>query len=454
LINKGKKFRLDLVPNVSAEHAVHHVRVDSLTYGPYGVGRVAGRVVFVPFTAPGDEGEIAIVEEKKGYAIGTLLSLSQPSQRRCTPPCPYIPRCGGCPWQHISYQEQLKAKEQLLREHLQRIGGLSDPPLLPIIPSPNEWRYRHRLRLRFDNEKRLGFYQARSHEVVEIATCLIAEEIVSAHLSLAREWLASLRTTVRRVEIMAQGVAPRGTSPRGTSPRVLLLGNAEGSFHAADEAMSAGFLQAHPSVAGLVLFGRKWRYAWGDTRATLDLGVDGLSVRTSQGGFTQVNPAGNRELIAVLLGLGEFRSEQRVLELYCGAGNFSLPLARRVRELVGVEQNRSSVADAVENARAQGFTNCRFLCTPAQESVRTLVRQRETFEVVVLDPPRAGAAEVMTDLPRLQAQRILYVSCHPATLARDLRILIGHGYRVHRVQPLDLFPHTYHVETVAVLLLT
>ena len=186
----------------------------------------------------------------------------------------------------------------------------------------------------------------------------------------------------------------------------------------------------------------------------LDLGIDGLSVRVSQGGFTQVNPAGNRELIAVLLGLGEFRSEQRVLELYCGAGNFSLPIARRVRELVGIEQSRISTDDAVENAREQGFTNCRFLCAPARESVRTLVRQGETFDVVVLDPPRMGAAEVMADLPRLRAQQILYVSCHPATLARDLRILIEHGYRVHRVQPLDLFPHTYHVETVVVLLLT
>ncbi len=442
------------MPNPPVEHTIHHLKVDSLAYGPYGVGRVDGRVVFVPSTAPGDEGEIAIVEEKKGYAIGTLLSLSQPSQQRRVPPCPYIPHCGGCPWQHISYQEQLRAKEQLLREHLHRIGGFSDPPLFPIIPSPNEWGYRHRLRLRFDNKKRLGFYQARSHEVVEIGHCLIAEEVVSAHLSLAQKWLAALRTTVRRLEIVAQGASPRGTSPRGTSPRVVLLGNAEGPFHPVDEAVSRAFLQAHPSVAGVVLFGRKWRRMWGDTRVVLDLGVDGLSVRVSQGGFTQVNPAANRELITVLLSLGEFHSEQRVLELYCGAGNFSLPIAHRVCELVGAEQSRVSATDAVENAREHGFTNCRFLPASAQEAVRALVRQGETFDVVVLDPPRAGAAEVMDDLPRLQAQRILYVSCHPATLARDLRTLAGHGYRLHRIQPLDFFPHTYHVETVAVLLLT
>ncbi len=463
LISNGKKSRLDFVPNISAERTIHHLKIDSLAYGPYGVGRVAGRVVFVPFTVPGDEAKIAIVEEKKGYAIGTLLSLSQPSQQRRVPPCQYIPQCGGCPWQHVSYAEQLKAKERLLREHLHRIGGLSDPPLLPIIPSPNEWGYRHRLRLRFDDEKRLGFYQARSHQVVEIATCLIAEEVVSTHLSLAREWLASLCTTVRRVEIITQGPTPREISargdsargiPQGTPPRVILLGNAEGSFYANDEAVNAAFLQAHPSVAGLILFGRRWRRTWGDTRVALDLGVDGLSVRISQSGFTQVNPAGNRELIAVLLDLGEFCSQQRVLELYCGAGNFSLPIAHRVRELVGVEQNRVSVIDAGENARGQGFTNCRFLCMPAEKSVRALVRQGETFDTVVLDPPRAGAAEVMTDLPQLQARRILYVSCHPATLARDLRILVRHGYRLHRVQPLDLFPHTYHLETVAVLLLT
>ncbi len=422
----------------------HHLRIDCLVYGPYGMGRLDGRVIFVPYTAPGDEGEVLRTEEKKDYALGTLLSLSRSSPARRPPPCPYFPRCGGCPWQHIAYDQQLKAKENLLREHLRRIAGLSDPPLLPILPSPREWGYRHRLRLRVDQSKSLGFYQARSHEVVEIASCLLAEDVLNEHLPLAREWLLRLRTPVRRLELISQG----------DTPRVVLVGNAEGKFQAEDREESARFLQEHPSVGGLVLFGRRWRQVWGDSRIFLDLGVEGLYIRVRHGGFTQVNPLGNQALIATLLRLGGFGAEERILELYCGAGNLSLPIARRVRELVGVEQNPLSVADAKENAREQGVGNCLFLCALAHREVEEFLKRGERFDGVVLDPPRAGAAEVVGSFSQLGAPKVLYVSCHPATLARDLRELLRQGYRVQAVQPLDLFPHTYHLETVVSLLLT
>ncbi|MBI3302479.1 MAG: 23S rRNA (uracil(1939)-C(5))-methyltransferase RlmD [Deltaproteobacteria bacterium] len=422
--------------------------IDRLSYGPAGVGRADGKAVFVPGTVPGDEVEVALDEEKKTYATGSVMALRHPSPHRRLPPCPYVQRCGGCPWQQVAYAEQLRAKETLVREHMRRIGGLTDPPVLPIIPSPQEWHYRHRIRLRAEDNARLGFYQASSHELVEIESCLIAGENVADHLRVVRAWLASLRTPVRRVELVT-GEPARGPA----SPGVVLVGNAEGAFDPEDEIACRHFLATYPHV-GLVLFGRGWRRTWGETQTSCDLGIEGLTLTVSQGAFTQVNLAANRALIAALLRLSDAQKEQRVIELYCGAGNLSLPLARRVRSLIGIEQDRTAVADARANAARAGLTNTRFVCAPARVGVRDLRRAGVQGDVVVLDPPRAGAAEVIDEVPRLGAQMVIYVSCDPATLARDLRRLHAHGYQVRALQPLDLFPHTYHVETIAVSVLT
>jgi 23S rRNA (uracil1939-C5)-methyltransferase len=423
---------------------IANLTIDRLSYGPAGVGRLNGKVVFVPSTVPGDEVSVVLDEEKKTYATGHLIALQHPSPQRRHPPCPYVPRCGGCPWQHVAYGEQLRAKEALVREHLRRIGGIADPPLLPIIPSPQEWHYRHRIRLHAEDNARLGFSQARSHEVVEIASCSIAAESSAADLRLARAWLASLRTAVRQVELLTD-------EPTG---RLILVGDTAEAFQTQDAAVCTQFLKVYPGVAGLALCGRDWRKAWGDTTVSFALGVDGLTLTVSQGVFTQVNLVGNRALIATLLQLSDIQKDQRVIELYCGAGNLSLPLASRARELIGIEQSRPAVADAQANAARAGLTNARFLCAPARTGVRHLLRTRTRGEVVVLDPPRVGAADVIDEVPRLGAQKVVYVSCDPTTLARDLRRLQMHGYRTSAIQPLDLFPHSYHVETIAVSVLT
>ena len=423
--------------------------IDRLAYGPAGVGRTDGKVVFVPGTVPGDEVEVALDKEKKTYATGTVVTLRRPSPQRRHPPCPYVPRCGGCPWQQVVYAEQLRAKETLVREQMRRIGGIADPPLLPIIPSPQEWHYRHRIRLHAEDNARLGFSHASSHELVEIESCLIAGENVAASLRDARAWLASLRTPVRQVELVT-GDPADGHDSQG----VVLVGTAEGALHASDETACARFLATHPGVAGVALCGRGWRRLWGETQVSFAAGLDDLAFTVSQGVFTQVNPAGNRTLLAALLRLGDFQAEQRVIELYCGAGNLSLPLARRVRALIGIEQDRLAVRDARANAARAGLANARFVCASARTGIQNLLRTGVRGEVVVLDPPRAGAAEVIDAVPRLGARRVVYVSCDPATLARDLRRLSAHGYQVRALQPLDLFPHTYHVETIAVSILT
>ena len=356
--------------------------IDRLSYGPAGVGRLSGKdggkVVFVPQTAPGDRVDIVLTEEKKRYAHGRLVAVRQAAPARRMPPCRYVPRCGGCPWQHVTYAEQLRAKEALVREHMRRIGGVEAPPVLPIIPSPQEWRYRHRIRLRTEPPARLGFYQSQSHELVELGDCLIAGEDCATHLVHARAWLTRLRTTVRRIELIASDPL------RAAIGGVVLIGNAEGRFQSADEAACAAFVTRHDEVAGLILFGRGWRRAWGETRIVLDLGVDDLVLEVKRGGFTQVNPAGNRALIAALLRLSDFRRSQRVIECHMGAGNLSLPIARRVSTLIGIEQDLHALADARENVARTGLDNVTFVHASARVGLQTLAQRRVEADILVL----------------------------------------------------------------------
>ncbi len=426
--------------------------IDRLSYGPAGVGRVSGKVVFVPGTAPGDEVEIVLDQEKKGYATGHVVLLVAASPHRREPPCPYVRQCGGCPWQQLTYSEQLRAKEASVREQLQRIGGFDEIPLLPIIPAPQEWRYRHRIRLRVDHQARVGFSPPRSHQLVEIDSCLIAWEGVEEHLRDVREWLASLHTTVRQVELAIDAPSTQDASQETKSQKVTFYAELVGSLRRGDERVCQRFLETHPHVKGLLLQGKEQQWQWGEPSFLLRVGQDTLMVRG--GGFTQVNPAANRGLVDALLQLSGVQREDRVVELYCGAGNFSLPLARRARELIGIEQDSRAIADARANSARAGVANVRFVQAAARAGVQGLLSHKMQGDVVVLDPPRIGAVEVIDDLPQLGARTIAYVSCDPTTLARDLRRLRQHGYQLQSVQPLDLFPQSYHVETIAVSVLT
>lgn len=421
--------------------------IDALSHGPAGVGRADGKVVFVPGTVPGDEVEIVIDEEKKRHATGHVVQIRQPSAQRRTPPCPYVSRCGGCPWQQVTYPEQLRAKEMTVREQLRRIGGIAEPPMLPIIPAPQEWHYRHRIRLH-GQEGRFGFSPPQSHDVVEIESCLIAREDVTAQLQTAREWGTALRTRVQQIEIIG------GESVGALTSSVVFVGEALGAWQSQDTEICTNFLADHPQIAGLVLLGYGWRRRWGNTAVSFVPENDGSALSMHHGTFTQVNPTGNRALVASVLTLGAFYDKQKVIELYCGAGNLSLPIAHRVESLIGIEQERAAVVDAEANATRLGLTNARFMTASVEAGVHQLLEAGVRGDVVVLDPPRMGAAAVIDLLPQLGARAVLYVSCDPATLARDLRRLHTHGYQLHAVQPVDLFPQTYHVETIALSLLT
>lgn len=416
------------------------LEIDALSYGPYGIGRLNGKAVMIPATAPGDTLVARVVESKERYSIAEVVRLVTPSPQRQTPPCPYVGSCGGCSWQHLRYEVQLKAKQQSVADALQRIGKLEGFELRPIIASPREYRYRRRIRLQCDDLKRLGFFRPSSHQLVEIASCHIAAIEAERLLPRVRDWAARLATAIEYIEI-ATGDEPNQT--------VVVAGSA-GAFTPGDETLCRSLLEDNSFIAGIIVRGKGWRRAWGQTAVSV-ITEDGLTLRIDGDVFTQVNSEGNRRLLNELLCAGQFGADDRVLELYCGAGNFTLSMAKRTGQVIAVEASRASIENGRRSAQLNGIENIRWISADAPAAVKRLKHRRERFTKIVLDPPRPGAPGIQADLAALGAEKILYVSCNPATLARDLSALAKNGYKLKWAQPLDLFPHTFHVETLALM---
>jgi 23S rRNA (uracil1939-C5)-methyltransferase len=411
--------------------------VERLTYGFDALAHHGRQVVFVPYAAPGDRVRAVPVERRPGYLRAHVTDVVRAGPGRVLPGCPWFPTCGGCQWQHVAPPAQREAKRAVVAEQLRRVGRLRDAAVLPTLAAPLDWAYRARITLAVEG-RRAGYHRARTRTLVEIDRCPIADPALAAHLAPARAWAAALRVPLRRLTI---AVAPGG---------VALVGAATAVPGVADVRATEALLARVPTVRGAILVGAGTRRVLGDptVRAPLEPGLD-LEVPADV--FTQVNPAANRRLLGTVLELGGFVAGERVLDLYCGAGNFTLPLGRRGVTVEGVERDPLAVAAARANAARLGLASVRVACAPVATALGEV---RGDVDAVVLDPPRAGAADAIAALVARRPRRIVYVSCDPATLARDLRALVTSGYRLARVQPLDLFPQTYHIESVAELRLT
>lgn len=416
------------------------LEIDTLSYGPYGIGRIDGKAVMVPRTAPGDQIEARISDSKDRYAIGEIVRLLQPSSSRQAPPCPYVEACGGCPWQHLHYPAQLAAKQQSVDDALRRIGKIHNFELRPIIASALEFRYRRRIRLQIGADKRLGFFGLSSHRLVEVDACLIADDRINQVINILQRWIRSISTAVEYIEIVTGDEANQ----------LVAVAQGHGAFLSNDAGACEEILGIHGPLAGVILRGEHWRQAWGQTSIAVRL-ANSLSLLVEADVFTQINADANRHILAELLRAGEFMTSDRVLELFCGAGNFTLPIARQTGQVVAVEGYQPAVASGKRNAARYAIGNIDWVCSPVPRAVAQLKQRRERFDTIVLDPPRAGAKGLESDLSMLGAKKILYVSCNPATLARDVAVLTKHGYKLRMVQPVDMFPQTFHVEALALL---
>lgn len=411
--------------------------IERLTYGPDALSHHGDHVVFVPFAAPGDRVRARVVERRRDWMRAEIEDLLAAGPERTAPRCPVFGRCGGCQWQHVTTAAQHAAKDAVVAEQLARLGGLRDVDVRPLRAAPDAWHYRARITLVAEG-RRLGLHRARSHELVEIADCAIADPMLVATLDAARAWASALRTAPGRVTLAR---APGG---------VVLVAALRAAPTPVDVAATERALVDDARVRGAILTGSGVRLVVGDPRLRVALEPD-LALEVPADAFTQVHPEANLLLVATVLELSDVRAGMRALDLYCGAGNFALPLARRGVHVTGIERADVAVAAARANATRLGL-EATFVCDAV---VPALARVPPGgLDTVVLDPPRAGAAEVVEPLAARRVSRLLYVSCEPATLARDARALVARGYRLGRVQPVDLFPQTYHIETVAEFVLT
>lgn len=411
--------------------------VERLTYGGDALARHEGLVVFVPYAAPGDRIAAEPGERRPRFLRATMTSLLSPGPDRVTPACPVFGTCGGCHWQHVAPDAQRTAKTTIVGEQLARLGGLRDVDVRPALGA-GDWRYRTRISLALE-DGRLGYRRARSHALVEIDDCPIASSALTAHLSVARRWATALRCAPERITIAA---APDG---------VVLVASTRMRPGTSDRTGSEAVLVAEPGVRGIVLAGGGMRVILGDPIVHAIPEPD-LVLEVPADVFAQVHPAANLALVATVLELVAPAPGMRALDLYCGAGNFALPLARRGVVVHGVEQSGVAADAARANATRLGLDGATFTTGDVDAALGSLADR--PVDVVVLDPPRAGAAGPLHRIAGMRAPRIVYVSCDPATLARDARSLASLGYRLARAQPVDVFPQTYHIETVAEFLLT
>ncbi len=438
--------------------------IGGLAAGGEGVGRYQGMAVFVPGTVPGDLVRARVVRRYSTHARAELCELLRPSPSRVEPRCPLAGRCGGCQLQHVAYETQLALKTRLVEDALARIGGL-EVAVRPCRPSPREWGYRNKAQfpvamVGYGRDRRLaaGIYARGTHELVEVDECLIqhptGNRVLRETVALARE-----RRLQAYDEDSGEGllrhILVRVGERTGEAMVVLVTSRAElpGARSLARELVSRV-----PEVACVaqnvnprrtnVILGERTRVIAGKPFITDYLGP--FRFRLSPGSFFQVNPAQAEELCRLVAELAATPGE--VVELYSGIGTITLFLAERAAAVTGVESHPEAVADARRNAAANRVGNVRFLAGEAERLLPRLVAEGMRAEVLVADPPRRGCARsVLEGIPGLGPLRVVYVSCNPATLARDLAVLAASGYRPVEVVPVDMFPMTAHVEAVALL---
>jgi 23S rRNA (uracil1939-C5)-methyltransferase len=435
--------------------------IDRMAYGGRGVGRVDGYVVFVPDTAPGDRVRARLWRIKPAYAEADLIRVESPSAARVPPPCPHFGTCGGCAWQHLGYGDQLSAKEDIIRESLAHIAGLRDVDVRPILPSADPWAYRNKMEFTFHPDAILGLHRRGAFDrVVPITACLIQSEAANTILRIAREWASAAglsrydardHTGLLRQVIIREGrrtgeimVALITTAPEVPSARdlagllVAAVPRIVGVLHGVNPGASDGL----PLTAVSILAGRPF----------IIEELAGLRFRIGLETFFQTNTMQAERLVETVGQLANPEGNETVYDLYAGVGTFSLPLARRAARVHGLEIAASAVEAAGENAALNGITNVEFAAGDVRRLLPELVARTGPPDLLVLDPPRSGAGNrVMRKIIAAAPPRIVYVSCNPTTLAPDLGDLVGAGYALRAVQPLDLFPHTYHVECAALL---
>jgi 23S rRNA (uracil1939-C5)-methyltransferase len=439
------------------------LQVDSLAYGGNGVARLNGFVVFVRRGLPGDRVRARVTKVKRGFAEALATEVLEPSPQRVDAPCSHFPECGGCRFQDLGYEAQVAAKEAQVRDALVRLGGIADPVLEPIVPAASIFHYRNKLEYSFTRTAdgpALGFHRAgRWDEVLDIRNCWLTTELGNAIRDVVRDWAREEGLEAYSQEdgtgYLRHLVVREG---RNTGQALVQLVTAPG------EKFETGYLvevlRRFPEVRSIhwavndspaEVTNLPTRLLWGEEAIEEEL--LGSRFRVRPNAFLQTNTEMAEVLYRLAIDYAGLTGQETVYDLYCGTGTIGLSMAPRALTVWGVDISEESIACALDNMELNGVTNAAFFAGSVSQSLEELAERAGPPDLVVVDPPRAGlAGKALRRLGRLEAPRIVYVSCNPTTLAGDLKALrADFGYELVRARPVDMFPHTPHVETVGLL---
>src|SRR5436305_118432 len=439
------------------------LRIDSLAYGGNGVARLNGSVVFVRRGLPGDTVRARVSNVKRSHAEALALEVVDAGARRVAAPSAHYPACGGCRFQDLAYEAQLEAKQEQVHDALRRIGGLADPPLEPILAAESEFFYRNKLEYSFTQTpdgSALGFHKAgRWDEVIEVEKCWLTTDFGNALRNTVREWAREERLDAydqaEHTGYLRHLVVREG---RNTGQALVQLVTAAGERFDRDHFVET--LRRFPEMRSIhwavnetpaEVTNLPTTLLWGDEAIEEEL--LGLRFRVRPNAFLQTNTAMAERLYELALDAAGLTGAETVYDLYCGIGTIGLVMAAQALTVWGVEVSEESVACAIENAELNGIGNAAFFAGNVGQALEELRDRAGPPDVVVVDPPRAGlAGKAPKRVGEAGAPRLVYVSCNPTTLAGDVkRLAAEYGYRLERARPVDMFPHTPHVETVALL---
>ena len=416
-----------------------------------------GRVCFIPGALRGETCAVRLLKVGKTAAWGKVDRVLSPSPARREPDCPAFPKCGGCSLRHMSYEEELTFKQQKVQDALKRIGGV-DTPVSVIYGAENTLRYRNKVQFPVGADGAVGFYRSRSHQVVDVDDCLLQPEQAGPLRAAVKDWMERFRVPPYR-ETEHKGLV-RHLYLRFSAEQVLvcLVVNGRSLPHAGE--LVDALRRACHALVGVtvnyntertnVILGPRTEALWG--RDFLDDTLRGLTFRLSVPSFYQVNHAQTEVLYGLALDFAGLTGTETVLDLYCGIGTITLCLARQAGKVYGAEVVPEAIEDAKANAARNGVTNTEFFCGDAADVAARFAADGIRPQVVCVDPPRKGLAEsVVGSIAEMAPERVVYVSCDPATLARDVKRFGEKGYAPVKAVAVDLFPRTPHVETVVLM---
>jgi len=462
------------------------IKIDDMTYGSEGIGRYNGIAVFVADSVPGDELKVKLTEIKKNFARGQIIEVISPSPDRVPPKCPLANQCGGCQWQHISYPAQLKYKTKIVKETIERIGKIKNVKIKDIIGMQDPWRFRNKIQYpisksQITNSKlqtnhksqiQMGYYKQGTHDVVDINTCPIEHPKLSRAAKIVKDVLNKLGYSAydeRKLKGLFRHL--RARIGFGTGEVLLTFITNEKAIPGAKELIKeivnkcksddiniVGICQnINPRHTNVIMGERSWTM-WGRDfiydriSGHQEIGRSGkadFKFKVSNTSFYQTNPVQMAVLYDKALEYSGVTKEDTVIDAYSGIGTMAIWFAPHSNYVYGIEEVKEAVHDAAENAELNKIENCRFNIGKVQKMLPEL----SEGDILVLDPPRGGCEEkVLKTIGRSTLKKIIYISCNPGTLARDLAYLSEKGFSVSEVQPVDMFPHSYHIETVTKLI--